>query len=62
MAVELTVSIKGDDSTYKQKFLIYEDFNMKHDDPIIQDCIKQSLEIAKIIPEDIKIRAMLQVQ
>ena len=62
MAVELTVSIKGDDSTYKQKFLIYEDFTMKHDDPIIQDCIKQSLEIAKIIPEDIKIRAMLQVQ
>lgn len=62
MAVEVTVSIKGEDSTFKQKFLVYEDFHMKHDDPIIIGLIKETQDQCKIIPEDIKIRALVQIQ
>lgn len=62
MAVELTVSLKGEDSSYKHKFLVYEEFIMQPDDPVIIDYIKQAKENAKFEIEDIKIRAMLQVQ
>lgn len=61
MAVELTISVKGEDSTYKQKFLVYEDFKMKHDDRLLKKLIKEAMENAKIEPEDIKVRAMIQV-
>ena len=62
MAVELTVSLKGEDSTFKQKFLIFEDFKMRYDDDTIQDCIEQAQKNAKMEIEDIKVRAMIQVQ
>lgn len=62
MAVELTVSLKGEDSTYKKKFLLYDDFMMKYDDPKILECIKQAQDEARIEVDDIKIRANLQVQ
>lgn len=62
MAVELTVSLKGEDSTYKQKFLVYEEFQMKYDDPLIKDHIEQAQALAKFEIEDIKITAKLQVQ
>ncbi len=62
MAVELTVSLKGEDSTFKKKFLIYEDFMFKYNDPVIQECIKHAQKEARIEVEDIKIRANMQVQ
>lgn len=62
MAVELTVSLKGEDSTYKKKFLLYDEFIMKYDDPTIIDCIKQAKDDARIEVDDIKIRTNLQVQ
>ena len=62
MAVELTVSLKGEDSTYKQKFLLYDTFQMKHDDKTILDCIREAKENARMEVEDIKIRALIQVK
>lgn len=62
MAVELTVTIKGDDSTYKQKFLEYREFILSEDDPIIKELVQETLDNSKIEPEDIKVRAFLQIQ
>lgn len=59
---ELTVTIKGVEQTYKQKFLVYEEFIFSENDQTISDCIKEALANAKIEPEDIKIRAMIQVK
>lgn len=56
---ELIVTIKGAESTYKQKFLLYEDYQMKEDDPIVKQCVETALANAKIEPEDIKVRALL---
>ena len=62
--VELTITIKGNEQTYKQKFLTYEPFQMTDTDPYICQCIAESMSNAKIDPEDlkIKVRAALEVQ
>jgi len=59
--IELTVTIKGEDSTFKQKFLIYDPVTMTRDDPIIKDCIETALDSAKITPESIKIKTLMLV-
>ena len=58
---EVTVTIKGDESTYKQKFLIYGEFTWSENDPQIKNCIKEATDNSKIVPEDIKVRALLQI-
>lgn len=58
---ELSVTIKGSESTFKQKFLLYDEFMWSENDPVIKDCIKQATDNSKIEPEDIKVRALLQI-
>lgn len=60
--VEVTVSLKGEDSTYKQKFLVYEEFKMQHDDPIILELIKETKQQCTMKIEDVKVRAVMQVE
>lgn len=59
---EITITIKGEDSSYKQKFLEYEAFSFSQDDPIIKAHIAEALSNAKIVPENIKVRATIQVK
>lgn len=56
---ELTITIKGEESTFKQKFLIYEEYAMSENDPLIKKCVEEALSNAKIEPEDIKVRSLL---
>lgn len=60
--VELNITIKGEESSYKQKFLVYEEIVFKEDDPVIKKCLNEALSNAKIEPDDIKIRALMVVQ
>ncbi len=63
MPVELTVSIKdAEGKTMKKPFLIYEDIQMKAEDPIIDACVKELLEEFKGEVEDIKVRAQIVVK
>ena len=57
----MTITIKGDDRTYKQKFLIYDPITLSDSDPTIQKCLQEALSAAKITPDDIKIRTVMQV-
>jgi len=59
MAKELTVTVKGEDSTFKQKFLIYDDFVMNENDPVIKNHVEEALANAKIEPDDIKVRCLM---
>jgi len=59
---ELTVIIKGAESSYKQKFLIYETFTWTESDPTIKQCVEESLSNTKIDPETIMVRATIQYQ
>ena len=59
---ELTVTIKGSESSYKQKFLVYEKFTWSEHDPVIKQCVDEALANAKIEPENIKVRSLIQYQ
>ena len=59
MCTELTVTIKGNEQTYKQKFLLYEDIMWSENDRVIKQCVEEALSNAKIEPEDIKIRGLI---
>ena len=59
MSCELTVTIKGEERTYKQNFLLYEEFKWSEEDPIIKQCVEEALANAKIEPDDIKVRGLL---
>ena len=58
--VELTVTIKGTDSTYKQKFLIYETVTMSDECPSVKECIEEVKKDYKGDVEEIKVRACFQ--
>ena len=57
----ITVTIKGEDSTFKKNFLIYDEFQWSQDDPFIKASIAAALEDAKIEPDSIKIRSTIEV-
>lgn len=56
---ELTVILKNDDSTYKQKFCLYDAYKFQVDDEIVKDCLEQAKNGAKFSPDEINIRALL---
>lgn len=61
--VELTVTIKSTDATYKHKSLVYDSFNINDDnDPIIKKLINEALQMTEIEPESIKIKINKHVQ
>jgi arabinogalactan endo-1,4-beta-galactosidase len=59
---ELTVILKDDSRTYKQKFVIYEDYNVTQDDPLIQQCITDAKKNFDGEPENIQIKIHLEIQ
>lgn len=65
--VEISISVKGEtesgeDSTYKQKFVCYEKVFCDVEDETIKGYIEQTLDNAKIKPDDIKVRMLMVVQ
>lgn len=59
---ELTVVLKDSDRTYRQKFLIYEEYTTNENDPIILKCIEEAKENFQGHPEDIQIKITLEIQ
>ena len=58
---ELTVTIKSDDGTYKQKFLLYDAYMTTPDDPIVKQCIEEAIANTKIIPDTVKLKISMEV-
>lgn len=59
---ELTVTIKNPEASYKQKFMLYEPYQLTSDDPIVKKCIDETLANSKLEPEDISVRVFLSIQ
>lgn len=62
MHTELTVIIKNTESTYRQKFSLYDEYTMDPEDPIIQKCITDTQENFKGEAEDIQIKVVMVVK
>ncbi len=58
---EITVIIKNSESTYRQKFLCYDAYQLQSYDPFVQSCIEDSKKMFHGEPEEITVRASLQV-
>lgn len=48
----LTVILKGEDWTFKKKFLVYEPFKNDEDDELVKRCIDDAKDCLKITAED----------
>ena len=62
---ELSVSIKFEESTYKQNFLLYEKFEFDEDDPTVIQCVEETFastnnDECDIV--DVKVKGVLQYQ
>jgi|FreactTroBogLake_1042271.scaffolds.fasta_scaffold27817_3 hypothetical protein len=62
MVCELSVTIKDDEKTLTTKYLIYDEIIVREDDPIIADCIDQTLINFDGTPDDIIVRIKLEIQ
>ena len=59
---EVTVTLKGEDSSFRKKYLVYEEFKMVYDDPIIVSLIDKTKKEFNGVVEGIKVRALLVVE
>jgi len=59
---ELTVILKDSDRTYRQKFLIYEEYSVLETDSIIQRCIQEAKKSFEGEPEEITIKISIEIQ
>ena len=58
---ELTVTVKSDDGTYKQKFAIYETYTVDPKDPVLKKYVEEAIANTKIIPDTVKLKIALEV-
>lgn len=59
---ELTVILKDSARTYRQKFLIYENYSPCEEDPVIRMCIEEAKKNFEGEPENIQIKIHLEIQ
>lgn len=59
MPSTLTVILKDESRTYKQKFLLYKDYMVNSEDPSVKHCITEAL---KAFPEAQEIRINIQFE
>lgn len=59
---EVTVIVKDVERTYRQKFLVYEQFCLSNDDPVLKMCIESALNNFQGEPDDIQVKAFMVVR
>lgn len=59
MVCEITITAKNEEKNLKKKFLVYEIFQATDVDPVVKDCIDQTIKDFISEPTDIKIRINL---
>lgn len=59
---ELRVTIKDDEKRLNKKFALYETYTVDENDPIIQGCIKETLENFDGTPDSIKVTITMELQ
>lgn len=62
MNKEVTVVLKDSERTYRQKFLIYEDFCLHPDDLVIKACVQSARKNFEGEPEDVQVRTLMVVR
>jgi len=59
---ELTVVLKDSERTFRQKFLMYDQYAMNEDEPAILRCIEEAKKSFEGEPENIQIKVHMEIQ
>ncbi len=59
---ELTVVLKDSERTYRQKFMIYEQYVASQDDPLIITCIEEAMKSFVGEPESVQVKIHMEIQ
>ena len=59
---ELTVILKDSERTYRQKFLIYENYSVSDDDPVILTCIEEAKKNFQGEAESVQVKIHLEMR
>ena len=59
---ELTVILKDSDRTYRQKFLVYENYMASEDEAVILKCVEEAKKNFEGDPETIQVKIHLEFQ
>ena len=59
---ELTVILKDEHRTYKQKFMIYEPYSVSQHDTTIAQCITEAKKNFDGEPENVQIKIHMDIQ
>jgi hypothetical protein len=60
-ASTITVTIKDDEKTLNAKYLMYQDYSVDVNDPIISSCIAQTLKSFEGEPNEVRVRINLSL-
>jgi len=59
MSKEVTIILKDSERTFREKFLVYDEFCLHPDDPIIKNCVESARKNFSGEPEDIQMRILM---
>jgi hypothetical protein len=59
---ELTIILKDAERTYRQKFLIYENYSVSDQNDVILRCIQEAKKNFEGEPENIQVKIHMEIQ
>lgn len=62
MFSEISVTIKDDEKRLTKKFMQYEIYQVSKDEPVIKDCIEETLKNFDGSPDSIKVCIVMEMQ
>lgn len=62
MFSELSVTIKDDEKRLNKKYTIYDTYTVDEDDPVIKQCIEETLENFDGTPDNVKVTITMELQ
>lgn len=62
MFSEISVTIKDDEKRLNKKFPCYESLTVDENDPVIKQCIEETLENFGGTPDNIKVTITMEIQ
>jgi hypothetical protein len=60
-ATILTVTVKDEESTLRSKYLLYDNYTVNEEDPIIKNCIEETVKAFGKEPNDVRVRIQLDI-
>lgn len=62
MFSEISITIKNDEKRLNKKFMFYEEYTVSEEDPVIKDCIEQTLKEFNETPDSVKVCIIMEIQ